>query len=195
MEDKISLYNLFPEIAKEWHPYRNRALSSKDVTAGSNRKVWWKCSECSYEWETTPNKRTGKGNTACPQCKFSKGEKKIASHLLHMKINYKPQYTFNDLTGLGNGLLKFDFAILTENKDELLFLIEYDGEFHYRKFYEEQNYETLLTHDNLKNEYCKNNNIRLLRIPYWDFDNIETLINEFYKNIISTTKQDLMHMS
>ena len=28
----------------------------------------------------------------------------------------------------------------------------------------------------LKNEYCKNNDIELLRIPYYEFDNIENIL-------------------
>lgn len=35
------LYTVNPELAKEWHPTKNGNLTPKDVTAGSNRKVWW----------------------------------------------------------------------------------------------------------------------------------------------------------
>ena len=38
-------------------------------------------------------------------------------------------------------------------------------------------------HDNIKSKYCIINNIPLLVIPYWEFDNIETLIKNFLKNI------------
>ena len=34
----------------------------------------------------------------------------------------------------------------------------------------------LKRNDNIKTEYCKNNNIKLIRIPYWEFDNIEQII-------------------
>lgn len=33
-------------------------------------------------------------------------------------------------------------------------------------------------HDTIKTQYCKNNNIRLIRIPYWDFDNIENILSQ-----------------
>ena len=37
-----------PEIAKEWHPTKNNLLKPSDVTFGSNKKAWWKCSKCGY---------------------------------------------------------------------------------------------------------------------------------------------------
>jgi len=57
-------------------------------------------------------------------------------------------------------------------------LIEYDGEFHFKKFYEDDGFETLQIHDKMKDEYCKNNNIPLLRIPYWDYDKIEEIVRK-----------------
>ena len=33
--------------------------------------------------------------------------------------------------------------------------------------------------DKIKTEYCKNNNIKLIRIPYTDFDNIEKILNKY----------------
>ena len=32
--------------------------------------------------------------------------------------------------------------------------------------------------DNIKTQYCKDNNIKLIRIPYWDFDNIEEILKK-----------------
>ena len=88
------------------------------------------------------------------------------------KINYtydKPY--FNDLLSpLGNPL-KPDF-ILTDYK----IWIEYDGKFHYEKMYENDNFETLKIYDKIKDEYAKENNWNLIRIPYWDFDNIEEIL-------------------
>jgi hypothetical protein len=63
-----------------------------------------------------------------------------------------------------------------KDKKQLECLIEYDGEFHYKKFYEEQTFETGQYHDKLKDEYCLKHNIKLIRIPYWEFDNIENIL-------------------
>ncbi len=58
---------LYPEIAKEWHPTKNGNLTPKDVRPKSNKIVWWKCSKCGYEWNTTCNNRIGK-KSGCPCC-------------------------------------------------------------------------------------------------------------------------------
>lgn len=60
------LQTLFPDIAKEWHPTKNGELTPSDVVAGSDKKVWWKCSE-GHEWEATICNRTVNG-TGCLQC-------------------------------------------------------------------------------------------------------------------------------
>ena len=63
--DDNSLANLNPELAKEWHPTRNGDLTPKDVTPGSNKKVWWLC-ENGHEWETQINNR--RNDRGCRQC-------------------------------------------------------------------------------------------------------------------------------
>jgi hypothetical protein len=64
-----------PQLAAEWHPTKNGELTPKDVLAGSDKKYWWKCGRCGYEWQNSVNKRNrGTGN--CPHCKTSyKSEK------------------------------------------------------------------------------------------------------------------------
>lgn len=123
-----------------------------------------------------------RGGCRCPICNESKGEQKIREILQNKKVSFVSQQSFYDLKGLGGDLLRFDFAIFEdENKTKLKCLIEYDGIFHYEKQYDDDGFETIQEHDKRKNEYCKNNNIRLIRIPYWDFDNIEEILNN--KNI------------
>ena len=41
----------------------------------------------------------------------------------------------------------------------------------------------LVRRDNIKNNYCRENNIKLLRIPYWDYDNIENILSLYFNNI------------
>ena len=54
-----------PELAAEWHPTKNGVLTPKGVTAGSGKKVWWKCS-MGHEWQTAICQR--KHGTGCPVC-------------------------------------------------------------------------------------------------------------------------------
>ena len=59
-----------PQIAAEWHPTKNGNLTPEMVSKGSEKKVWWKCSKCGYEWNTMIYHRSiGHG---CPQCMSKK---------------------------------------------------------------------------------------------------------------------------
>lgn len=139
-------------------------------------KIRCKHNKCGHIWCISPGKFLI-GNR-CPQCAESKGEQTIREYLKDNNVKFLPEYTFGDLTGVGGGLLRFDFAVFCNN-DDLEFLIEYDGEFHYQDIYEDGNYEVLQIHDKRKNQYCKNNNIPLLRIPYWEFDKIEQILDKW----------------
>ncbi|TDL44667.1 zinc-ribbon domain-containing protein [Kocuria rosea] len=63
-----SLIDLFPEIAAEWHPTKNHPLGSEDVKPNSTQRVWWQCSLCGQDWETTCNTRMRRKNIGCPDC-------------------------------------------------------------------------------------------------------------------------------
>lgn len=62
-----SLRGLHPDLAAEWHSALNDSLSPDEVTAGSNKKVWWRCKvNPDHEWQATVyNRVQGKG---CPIC-------------------------------------------------------------------------------------------------------------------------------
>jgi hypothetical protein len=174
-EDYNLLFNN-PILCEEWN-YKKNKKNPEEYTPGSNQRVWWICKECSYEWIAQIANRNKYKGSGCPVCAKSKGELIIKQWLENNNINYQPQYTFDDLLSDLDNPLRFDFAILENyQRNDLKFLIEYDGEFHYKKYYERQNFEVVQYHDKLKNEYCKKHNIPLLRIPYWDFDNIEAIL-------------------
>ena len=69
--------------------------------------------------------------------------------------------------------------------------IEYDGEQHYKpvRYYNQSDEQMNLSfkktqeHDEIKNCYCKENKINLLRIPYWEKENIETIINNHLQRL------------
>jgi hypothetical protein len=61
------LTTLNPKIAKEWDYKKNGKLTPYDVTVGSNKKAWWKCSE-EHSWQATINRRTGSQHSGCPYC-------------------------------------------------------------------------------------------------------------------------------
>jgi hypothetical protein len=98
----------------------------------------------------------------CPKCDCSKGESMIERLLKENLIIYKSQYSFEDLKFKKN--LRFDFAIF-DSKKNLKFLIEFNGQQHYifkSNFHKnEKSFSDQKNRDNLKIEYCKNNNIQL----------------------------------
>ena len=53
-------------MASEWHPTKNGDLKPSDITVKYNKKVWWLCPQCGYEWQASPNNRS-KG-VGCPCC-------------------------------------------------------------------------------------------------------------------------------
>ncbi len=59
----------YPQIAEEWHPSKNGRLTPADVSYGSKKKVWWRCSQHpEHEWEMPVYRRTGKFTPYCPVC-------------------------------------------------------------------------------------------------------------------------------
>ena len=61
-----SLYDKFPEIADEWHPTKNGALSPQDVFPSTNRILWWICKN-GHEWKSSTYSRTKK-HKSCKIC-------------------------------------------------------------------------------------------------------------------------------
>ncbi len=65
---KNSLETKSPEIAKEWHPTKNKQVTPEDVTYGARKKVWWRCPK-GHEYPATIDSRTSKKQpTDCPFC-------------------------------------------------------------------------------------------------------------------------------
>ena len=99
----------------------------------------------------------------------------IEKILKENNIQYKKEYAFSDLKTEKGGILRFDFAIFKNN--QLQYLIEFDGEQHFKEINNERfkrsgSLKERQARDKLKDDYCKDNNIKLVRIPYYDIDKI-----------------------
>lgn len=139
---------------------------------------------CKKEFETTSN-RIININITCSHCKpsGSKGEMEIGRLLKQNSINFIREYTFDDCRH--KSILFFDFAIFDHN-DSLIGLIEFDGKQHFEPidfFGGLEGFKTNKIRDGIKNNYCKKNNIPLIRIPYWEEDSIEVYVNDFLKGL------------
>lgn len=118
-----------------------------------------------------------KNGYRCPICNQSSGEQEISRILGMFKVNFKCEYKFKDCKD--KNMLPFDFYLSQYNC-----CIEFDGKQHFEvvNFNNDEysvalnNFEIIKKHDNIKTQYCKDNNIKLIRIPYWDYKNIEKIL-------------------
>ena len=111
----------------------------------------------------------------CPYCNIIKGEDKISHYFLERNINFIPHKSYDDLCGVKGGKLSYDFYLPNFN-----LLIEYQGEQHEHPvdiFGGEEQFMVQKEHDKRKREYAKNHNIELLEIWYYDFQNLEQILN------------------
>ena len=140
---------------------------SKEKT--DNTHIFWKCyCDCGNEIIVNGQNLRNGSTKSCGCLRMSAGEIAINELLKNNNINYQAQYTFEDCRSPTNHLLRFDFAIFDTN-NQLIEVIEYNGLQHYQAvdlFGGEQGFKTLQIHDNIKQQYCKNNNIKLVIIPY-----------------------------
>ena len=111
-------------------------------------------------------------------CIKSKGETSIIKILTENNINYIKEVKFSNCKDKKE--LPFDFQIFINDKD--FYLIEYDGKQHFTASHSWDNFsfEQTQKHDEIKNQWCKENNIPLIRIPYTHYKNlcIEDLLLE-----------------
>ena len=127
-------------------------------------KVKVRCLICTYEFEKIAHRLLSRG---CPNCVCSKGERKIGQIFKQNNIEYIAEYSFEDLISVKGVKLRFDFAVFKNKK--LSHLIEYDGIQHFAPLGYSDGlaaFNRLRTHDHMKNEYCRVNNINLIRIPF-----------------------------
>ena len=128
----------------------------------NNTKICIKCRQCgNVFWQAPNNHLAGQG---CSSCASSKGATIIENIFVEQGIPYMREFWFSDCRD--KYPLRFDFSIYLNGKQHL---IEYDGEQHFVKKPFFDKHGGLLynrKHDDTKNKYCKDNNIKLIRIPY-----------------------------
>ena len=163
----------YEEVKEYIESFGYKLLSDEYKNNKSNLLV--RCDK-GHEFEVIFHNFKDRGSR-CPICNISKGEQRIMDwlNINNIKYIYDEPY-FNNLFGVNSGLLRPDF-ILPNYK----IWIEYDGEFHYENKMNEDCYKTLLIHDEIKNKYAKENGWKLIRIPYWDFENIENILEMILK--------------
>lgn len=159
-----SLFEVNPELAKEWHPTKNGSLKSCEIYPNAKKFVWWRCIK-GHEWQAYVYSRNA--GAGCKQCQkelhSSFPEKCVCFYALKyysdVQANYKSDFLKN---------MEFDIFI-----PSLKVAIEYDGD----------KWHTILKNDIKKNLLCENNQIRLIRIRERNCpkdDNFYRFVNYLY---------------
>lgn len=151
---------------------------------GSDKKIYMKHTTCGHKYYVTPSHFTH-SQRRCPRCVESSGESLVRNYLEKLGITFESQYWFHDCRNVLP--LPFDFALFYN--DELIGLIEYQGQQHYEPvefFGGLEGYKKTIKNDMIKRNYCKVKNIPLLTIKY--DENVELKIDEFL-NTMPTLSQ------
>lgn len=116
----------------------------------------------------------------CPCCRrFSKGEAAIDNYLSKKGFKYKRQFFFrNENLFCKNKRCFVDFCVFKGNKK---IFIEYNGNQHYEPVEHwggEEKYNEQKERDLAVEVYCSEHHIKLIVIPYTEFDNIETILTK-----------------
>lgn len=128
---------------------------------------------------------------------MSKGEEKIEKLLRSHRISFQREVSFSDLKSLKGNLLRFDFAVFKGK--QLVCLIEFDGEQHFHRvpYFQKTISEFKQTQewDRRKNAYCLRKKIPLIRVPYWDYDNLtfESLFTNSTYRVCNKYHNDLLN--
>lgn len=171
------LVSTHPNIAAEWNHARNGKLSPRQFTYGSTSRVWWICSKCGYEWETTICNRTcGYFKTGCPKCSGEHSTSFPEQAILYYIRQYVDQNA------------ESRFKIKMDGKEEELDVwipsltcgIEYDGKYYHAGRGEK---------DAEKDRAAANSSIRLIRLIECDRNAIEG--DRIYLDVCHSQKRNI----
>ena len=124
------------------------------------------CGLCGKTFIALPAKINNGHITSCGCRARSLKEQLISEYLCTLRVSFIEQFSFNDCKHKQK--LKYDFCVLIN--DTVKCLIEYDGKQHFEPndyFGGERSYTKTILRDEIKNTYCKEHNLPLLRLPYY----------------------------
>lgn len=172
----INSYNHFNKSRKNTYDYcKERGYKILRPYVGNDSKILIDFN-CGHEahWIRPSDLKQDK---KCPVCDESKGERAIRSYLENNNIDFIQEYKFENCRYKRS--LPFDFYIKDYN-----LCIEYDGGQHYKPisyFGGKKTFRNTQIRDKIKNKFCEDNGINLLRIPYWELNNIKKILDEEFQ--------------
>lgn len=177
-------------LQKEWTIKKNKAnalditeqrkgtlTALRKVGSSNSGNIWEIQCDCGNiftlsigEWNRDQYGDGHRARITCPLCQTnSKGQLALREILKDNSIDFIEEWTDSGQckNPQTQGILRFDFYLPSCNT-----CIEYDGEQHFISnggYYTQEFVKQVQFRDNIKNQYCKDNNIKLIRIPYTDF--------------------------
>lgn len=141
--------------------------------SGYHNYIKCKCLIDGTEWES-PVCHLISGDSSCPTCNQSKGERKLIELLEKFGYAVKRQHVFDDCRNIYP--LRFDAYVKDLNS-----VFEYQGEQHYMPVnfsgkgeeWSKHQLEICQYRDQIKRNYCNTHDIPIIEIPYWEKDNME----------------------
>lgn len=163
----------------EGQTFNYLTVLERDTSKPKGFDAYWicKCNNCGNTCSVRTSDLKNNKIKSCG-CLNSKGEATLNLLFQKMNIRYINQYKFDDLYG-DKGKLKFDYYLPDYN-----LLIEYQGEQHYlpqKHFGGEEKFEQQKRYDELKQNYCKEHEYKLIEIPYWNYGKLN---EEYIQNLL-----------
>lgn len=150
-----------------------KVLSTEYISA--HKKLTFLCS-CGKEFQRSWANFTNKNKRKCPSCvkKESSLEREVREVLEQMGEEFFQQHIFDECRN--EMVLPFDFYIQKKN-----IAIEVDGIHHFEPidyYGGEEQFKKQKIRDEIKNNFCKDNGIKLIRIPYWEVKNASIILQK-----------------
>ena len=149
--------------------YGKLVVQKRSEKKSPDGAIYWFClCDCGNIVEVqgrSLRRKDGNQTISCGCFHRSIGALNIYNCLSKNNITFIDEYSFHQLPKS-----RFDFAIIENGK--ITRLIEFDGEQHFKDIPAWGGLELQQQRDKIKNEYALSHNIPLVRIPYWERDNI-----------------------
>lgn len=161
------------QFLKELQAVNSEILLLEDYVSVDN-KILCRCKKCGFEWSANPSDLlNGHG---CRNCNVSRGENAIQMYAREHNIEYVSQYSPSDC--FYKLQLHFDVYFPQYN-----IIVEFDGRQHFEPITRWGGYDAFIDikkRDEIKNQYCIDKGITMVRIPYWEYKNINKILDTYF---------------
>lgn len=165
--------------------YKWKVIEVSHIDVHENVYYTCKCS-CGNIRDVRGKHLLSGGSTSCGCSTEYKGEVRIRQYFeSKTEFVYKEQVEYEGLLSKDGKRNLISDGALYDNYGNLMFMIEYDGiqHYEYRPFFHrsKKDFDEQVRRDRLKDDYCSKNGINMLRIAYRDYDNIESILDNYIK--------------